>query len=93
MGEGEVVFSEWVKLRLHSHDQQWTAQTVQALVAPGLAQPVILGGLFLESNKIVINHELGKVTAKDSQFQLIPEGWDAIADTPRVTSRMGGIRI
>ena len=85
-----MVFSEQVKLRLHSHDQQWTAQMVWALVALGLTQPVILGGPFLESNKIVIDHELGKVTAKDSQFQLIPEGQDAIADTPRVMLRMGG---
>ena len=29
MGEGEVVFSEWVKLQLRSPDQQWTARTVQ----------------------------------------------------------------
>ena len=90
MGEGEVVFSEWVKLQLHSRNQQWTAQTVRALVAPGLTQPVILGGLFLESNKIVIDHELGKVTVKDSQFQLIPEERVAVANTPEVTSKTEG---
>jgi hypothetical protein len=45
---------------------------VRAIVAPKLAYPVLLGGPFLESNKIVINHELGRVTAKDEQYQLLP---------------------
>ena len=28
MGEEEVVFSEWVKLRVYSEDQRWTVQVV-----------------------------------------------------------------
>ena len=59
-------------------DQQWTAQTVRAIVAPTLAYPVILGGPFLKSNKIVIDHEFGKVVAKDALYQLIP----LVADRP-----------
>ena len=73
MGEEEVIFSEWVKLRASSEDQRWTARVVRAIIAPKLAFPVILGGPFLKSNKIVIDHEFGKVTAKDAQFQLMPQ--------------------
>ena len=73
MGEEEVVFSEWVKLWTDSMDQEWTARTVRAIVAPKLAYPVILGGPFLKSNKIVIDHEFGKVTVKDTLYQLIPQ--------------------
>ena len=80
MGEGEVVFLEWVKLQTDSTDQEWTARTVRAIVAPKLAYPVILGGPFLKSNKIVIDHEFGKVTAKDTHYQLIPQ-------IPRVMDR------
>ena len=72
MGEEEVVFSEWVKLRTYSDDQRWTARIVRAIVAPKLAYPVILGGPFLESNKLVIDHEFGRVTAKSSGYQLLP---------------------
>ena len=72
MGEEEVVFSEWVKLWLYSDDQRWTARVVRAVVAPKLAYPVILGGPFLKSNKLVIDHEFGRVTAKDDQYQLLP---------------------
>ena len=71
MGEEEVVFSEWVRLKTISEDQKWTARTVGALVAPKLSYPVILGGPFLKSNKIVIDHELDSVIAKD-QYQLLP---------------------
>ena len=72
MGEEEVVFSEWVKLRTRSEDQQWDARVVRAIVAPDLAYPVILGGPFLSSNKIVIDHEFGRVVAKDAKYQLLP---------------------
>ena len=72
MGEEEVEFSEWVKLRASSIDGQWTAHVVRAIVAPGLVYPVILGGPFLISNKIVIDHEFGRVTAKDPAYELLP---------------------
>ena len=81
MGEEEVVFSEWVKLRMDSIDQEWMACTVWAIMAPKLAYPVILGGPFLKSNKIVIDHEFGKVTAKDALYQLIPQ----VLDRPKGT--------
>jgi hypothetical protein len=71
MGEEEVVFEEWVKLPVFSTDLLWAARVVRAIVAPNLAYPVLLGGPFLESNKIVIDHELGRVSSKDGH-QLLP---------------------
>ena len=81
MGEEEVVFLEWVKLWTDSMDQEWTACTVRAIVAPKLAYPVILGRPFLKSNKIVIDYEFGKVTAKDALYQLILQ----VLDRPKGT--------
>ena len=72
MGEEEVEFTEWVRLRVFSNDQQWTACTVRAIVAPRLAFSVLLGGPFLKSNKIVIDHKLSQVIAKDVGYQLLP---------------------
>jgi len=66
MGNEEVVFIEWVKLKTVSADNQWTAQVVWAIVAPNLTYPVILGGPWLQSNKIVIDSEFGKVVAKET---------------------------
>ena len=72
MGEEEVEFTEWVRLRVFSDDQRWTARTARAIVAPRLAFSVLLGGPFLELNKIVIDHELGQVIVKDVGYQLLP---------------------
>ena len=72
MGDEGVVLTEWVKLRAVSEDQQWTARVVRAIVAPRLAYPVILGGPFLKSNRIVIDHEFDRVTTKDGTYQLLP---------------------
>ena len=80
MGDEEVVLTEWVKLRTFSEDQKWTARVVRAIVTPGLAYPVILGGPFLKSNKIVIDHEFDCVMAKDDSYQLLP----ALKDTPAI---------
>ena len=73
MGMEEVVFSEWVKLKTFSTNRHWTAKIVRAIVAPDLAYPVILGGPFLQSNCILIDHEFGMVTAKACGFVLVPE--------------------
>ena len=76
MGEEEVVFSEWVKLRVCSEDQQWTAQVVRAIMALKLAYPVLLGSPFLKSNKVLIDHEFDRVTAKDDRYQLLCHRYD-----------------
>ena len=73
MGDEEMVLTEWVKLKLCSEDQRWTTRVVQAVVAPRLAYPVLLDGPFLEWNKIVIDHEFDRVTAKDGEYQLLPD--------------------
>ena len=59
-GEGEkqiVNMSKWVKLQLHNPSGGWKSKAIQAIVAPSLCSPVILGLLFLSHNKIVIDHE------------------------------------
>ena len=54
-------------------------------MAPGLAYPVILGCPFLESNKIVIDHEFSQVTTKDPHYQLLlAKEVAAAAKTPTV---------
>ena len=87
MGTEEVVFSEWVKLKAFSTDRLWTAKLVRAIVAPNLAYPVILGGPFLQSNKILIDHELGTVTTKDEGFVLTPESRGAPVGGGKTTGR------
>ena len=82
-----MVLSEWVKLRVYSEDQRWTARVVRAIVAPGLAYPVLLGGPFLQSNKIVIDHEFDCVTAKESGYQLLPQVLDV--KVPVVPDELG----
>ena len=72
MGKEEVTFSERVKLKTFSEDGRWTARVVRAVVAPDLAYPVILGGPFLKSNKILIDHKRDEVSAKDGDFTLVP---------------------
>ena len=83
MGEEEVVFLEWVKLRVYSEDQRWTAQVVRAIVVPKLAYPVLLGGPFLKSNKIVIDHEFDRVAAKDDGYQLLPAPREVVVEEER----------
>ena len=51
MEKEEVVSSEWVKLCVYSEDQEWTACVARAIVAPNLANPVLLGDPFLDSKK------------------------------------------
>ena len=52
-------------------------------MVPKLTYPVLLGGPFLQSNKIVIDHEFGCVTAKDDQYQLLPTLQDGPMDSPQ----------
>lgn len=59
------------------------ACVVWVIVALKLTYPVLLGGPFLQSNKIVIDHEFGRVTAKDDQYQLLPALRDRPTDLPQ----------
>ena len=65
---------------MFSEDQRWTVCVVRAIVTPGLVYPVILGGPFLKSNRIVIDHEFDCVMAKDDSYQLLP----ALEDVPGI---------
>ena len=61
---------------------------VRAIVAPKLAYPVLLGGPFLKSNKIVIDHELDLVCAKEDGYQLLPHPMTTVSEntSPATTS-------
>lgn len=51
------IFEEWGKLTVVSADQLWTSRICRAIIAPNLSLPLILGGPFLTSNQLVIDHE------------------------------------
>jgi hypothetical protein len=50
-----VSLTYWVKLKLHDHNDWYSARTVRAIVAPNLCHPVILGLPFLSHNCIIVN--------------------------------------
>lgn len=49
----------------------YKSRTVHAIIAPNLCTPLLLGGPFLAHNKIVIDHELRTVIAKDDNYDLL----------------------
>jgi hypothetical protein len=51
-----TTLTEWVKLSVTSLDDQWTSQTVCALMALHLCTSIILGLPFLTHNSIVTDH-------------------------------------
>jgi hypothetical protein len=67
----KIVLCEYVKLSLFDPSFIWFACSVHAIIAPGLCAPVILGLPFLESNRIVIDHELHTTLSKDSSYDLL----------------------
>ncbi|KAF5340539.1 hypothetical protein D9758_015829 [Tetrapyrgos nigripes] len=50
-----IALHEFVKLRITDHSNTWTSHTVQAIVAPSLCSPMILGLPFLSHNNLSIN--------------------------------------
>lgn len=60
-------------------------------MAPKFAYPVLLGGPFLKSNKVLINHKFDHVTAKDDGYQLLLVPLDVVA-TVVVEELVGGGR-
>ena len=71
-GDGrETTLYDYVRLRPSSLDSAWTSKTLRAIVAPGLAAPVILGMPFLAFNQIVIDHESRQCTTKETQYTLL----------------------
>ncbi|KAJ3476362.1 hypothetical protein NLI96_g11206 [Meripilus lineatus] len=53
----DVQPKEWVKLKVSSPCNTWTAVTVRAYVAPSLCAPVLLGRSWLKFNKLSGDHE------------------------------------
>jgi len=64
------MFDEWVPLSIVSSDQSWTSRTCRAILAPNLCVPVLLGGPFLASNHLVIDHESRTCIDKKSGYDL-----------------------
>ncbi|KAF5343746.1 hypothetical protein D9758_015360 [Tetrapyrgos nigripes] len=50
-----IALHEFVKLRITDHSNTWTSRTVQAIIAPSLCSPMILGLPFLSHNNLSIN--------------------------------------
>ncbi|KAG2737970.1 hypothetical protein P692DRAFT_20760211, partial [Suillus brevipes Sb2] len=69
--EQSFLLSHFVKLSCTSLDGQYTSRTVRAVIAPNLCTPLLLGGPFLEHNRIVIDHELRSCIVKDLNYDLL----------------------
>ncbi|KIK91635.1 hypothetical protein PAXRUDRAFT_13682 [Paxillus rubicundulus Ve08.2h10] len=67
----EFSLSQYVKLSCTSLDLRYRSRTIRAVIAPNLCSPLLLGGPFLEHNKIVIDHELRTCIAKDQNYDLL----------------------
>ncbi|KIK36119.1 hypothetical protein CY34DRAFT_95004, partial [Suillus luteus UH-Slu-Lm8-n1] len=65
------LLSHYVKLSCSSLDQTYTSRTVRAVIAPNLCTPLLLGGPFLEHNRIIIDHELRTCVVKDTNYDLL----------------------
>ncbi|KAG1786930.1 uncharacterized protein HD556DRAFT_1247607, partial [Suillus plorans] len=65
------ILSHFVKISCSSLDNAYTSRTVRAIVAPNLCTPLLLGGPFLQHNRIVIDHELRMCIAKDAGYDLL----------------------
>ncbi|KAG1839529.1 hypothetical protein F4604DRAFT_1599551, partial [Suillus subluteus] len=65
------LLSQYVKLTCTSLDHAYTSRTVRAIIAPDLCTPLLLGGPFLQHNRIVIDHELRTCIAKDANYDLL----------------------
>lgn len=66
-----VSLTHWVKLKLHDHNNFYSAHTVRTLVAPKLYLPIILGLPFLSHNNIVIDAHNGTVIDYSCSFDLL----------------------
>ncbi|KIM80694.1 hypothetical protein PILCRDRAFT_9497 [Piloderma croceum F 1598] len=73
IGDGHRTFSfdEWVPVMIISMDQSWTSRTCHAIIAPNLSVPLLLGGPFLFSNSLVIDHQLHTCIDKKTGYDLL----------------------
>ena len=71
-GKKEVfLFDEWVPLTVISVDQVWTSYTCQAILAPNICVPLLLGNPFLAMNGMVIDHKLHTCIDKKNGYDLV----------------------
>ena len=72
-GRGKEVFSfdKWVPITVVSSNQAWTLCVGQAILAPNLCVPLLVGNPFLATNGIVIDHELHTCIDKKSGYDLL----------------------
>ncbi|KIM84433.1 hypothetical protein PILCRDRAFT_6103 [Piloderma croceum F 1598] len=52
-------------------DQVWTSRTCRAILAPNLCVPLLLGGPFLSSNNLVIDHGTRTCIGKNCGYNLL----------------------
>ena len=62
--------SQYVQLSCQLLDSQFCSRPFRAIMAPQLCMPLLLGGPFLYSNRIVIDHELQTCISKDTGYDL-----------------------
>ncbi|KAG2047333.1 hypothetical protein BDR06DRAFT_1013955 [Suillus hirtellus] len=67
-------------------DHVYRPWTVWAIVAPNLCTPLLLGGPFLQHNRIVVDHELHTCIAKDVNYNLLQP-----IVVPPIQSQMKGL--
>jgi len=64
-------FDEWVPIMIISMDQSWTSRTCHAILVPNLSVPLLLGGPFLFSKSLVIDHQLCTCIDKKTCYNLL----------------------
>ncbi|KIK41443.1 hypothetical protein CY34DRAFT_85364, partial [Suillus luteus UH-Slu-Lm8-n1] len=65
------LLSDYVKLACTSIDSRFVSRSVRAIVASNLCTPLLLGGPFLQHNKIVIDHDLRTCKVKEQNYDLL----------------------
>lgn len=70
-GKQTFIFDEWVSVTLVSTNQSWTSRACRTILAPNLCVPLLLGGPFLSSNSLVIDHESHTCIDKKCGYDLL----------------------
>lgn len=70
-GKETFTFDEWVPVTIISADQSWTSRACCAILASNLCVPILLGGPFLFSNSLVIDHKACTCIDKKCGYDLL----------------------
>ena len=70
-GGQPVIQTEWVKLRVMTKDQSWVSRTIQARIAPGVCNDLILGTPFIYKNYLVIDLRARTLIDKRTGYDLL----------------------